>query len=250
MHILFIDESGTPPKPTVADPSYFVIGGIIIPEHNWHSIRDAMLGMKARRRIRGEIKWRYFAPGNTDNRNPMRHLDWPERDEIRSEIYQIICSHPDIRTMAAICSAPAAYAMQSISNQDDIYHLTYKTLSERFQYYLQDQSAPGRKELGIVVSDHRGPRDDKRLRGHHQKLLHSGAEFTSRYENMIEGLFLEQSNLSVGVQLADMVAGAIWRGFQKKDPRWAAMIDPSLRRNRNGQIPGYGIIKVPKIGWE
>ena len=90
MHILFVDESGTPPKPSDADPPYFVIGGVIIPEHSWHGIRDAMLGMKARRRIRGELKWRFFAPGNDDVRNPMRRLDFNERNEIREELYQII----------------------------------------------------------------------------------------------------------------------------------------------------------------
>jgi hypothetical protein len=70
MHILFVDESGTPPKPGKQYPRYFVVGGIIIPENVWHRIRDAMLGLKTRLRIRGELKWRYFSPNNDDPKNP------------------------------------------------------------------------------------------------------------------------------------------------------------------------------------
>jgi hypothetical protein len=41
-----------------------------------------MLGLKVRRQIRGELKWRYFAPANNDARNPMRNLDQATRDAI------------------------------------------------------------------------------------------------------------------------------------------------------------------------
>ena len=138
MHLLFADESGTPPKPGKAAPRYFVAGAIIIPEHLWHRLRDALFGMKIRRKIRGEFKWRYFAPDNDDAKNPMRHLDAKERDAIRAEIYSIICAEKGIRTMAAVRSAAAAYKMPSVVDQEGIYHLTYKTITERFQYCLQD----------------------------------------------------------------------------------------------------------------
>jgi hypothetical protein len=250
MHILFIDESGTPPKPSVERPRYFVVGGIAIPETAWHRIRDAMLGLKVRRKIRGELKWRYFAPTNNDARNPMRNLDQAARDAIRVELYQLICSESSVRTMASICSAKAAYQMPSVTAQDDIYHLTYKTISERFQYYLQDLSSlVGRKEFGIIVGDHRTSRDDTRLRRYHQMLLHSSVEFTSKYPNLIESLFLEPSNLSIGIQLADMVAGAAWRKFERNDDRWYSALEPSLRRSKSGRLDGYGIVKVPKRGW-
>jgi len=155
-----------------------------------------------------------------------------------------------VRTIASVCSAAAAYKMPSVTTQDDIYHLTYKTISERFQYYLQDMSTMvGRKEFGIIVDDHRGSKGDARLRRYHQMILHSSAEFTSRYDNLIESLFLEPSNLSVGIQLADMVAGAVWRKYERGDDKWYSVVEPSLRRSRSGRLLGYGIVKVPKYGW-
>lgn len=251
MHILFVDESGTPPNPGKAYPRYFVVGGVIIPEGGWASVRDALLGMKARRGIRGELKWRYFAPTNVDERNPMRKLGQDDRDAIRAEVYRTICTIGSIKTIAAVCSVEAAYKVPGVTTQDDVYHLTYKVMTERFQYYLQDLSrALRRDEYGIIVGDHRGSRDDdKRLRGAHQKLLHSGAEFVSDYRNLIESLFLQPSNLSVGIQLADMIAGAVWRKFERNDERWFAHCESSFRRSKSGELAGYGIVKVPKKGW-
>ncbi|HVB57335.1 MAG TPA: DUF3800 domain-containing protein [Candidatus Acidoferrales bacterium] len=248
MHVFFIDESGTPPGPGKGKDKYFVIGGVVIPEQVWHRVRDAMMGMKLRRKLRGELKWRYFAPNNDDKDNPMLKMSQEEKNEIRTEMYDIICSVKSIKSMACVACIEAAYEMPSIADRHDLYHFTYKPLSERFQYYLQDLSRTvGRTETGIVVADHRGAKDDKRFRGAHERLLYSGGEFTSKYPNLVESLFFQPSNLSVGVQLADMVAGAVWRKYEKGDGRWYAALEPSLRKApKTDQVEGFGIVLFPK----
>lgn len=250
MHVLFLDESGTPPKPGQEQQRYFVIGGVIIPEDVWHKLRDALFGMKIRRKIRGELKWRYFAQANDDPRNPLRALDQAARDSIRTELYGLITKETSVKSLAAVCSIKAAYNMPSINDQQGIYNLTYKVITERFQYYLQDLSrGKGRTEYGLIIADHRGRDDDKRLRAHHQMLVHSTAAFTSKYENQIESLLLQPSNMSIGIQFADMIAGAVWRKFEREDDRWYALMASSLRRSMGGNVDGYGIIKTPRNGW-
>jgi hypothetical protein len=250
MHLFFIDESGTPPKSGEDRSKYFVLGGIIIPEGVWQRIRDGMQGLKTRRRLRGEMKWRFFAPSNDDDRNPMRGLSQAERDDIRTELFRIMTAEKSVKFLATVVSAPAAYAMASVNSQDDIYHLAYKSITERFQYYLQDLGKTfGRTEYGIVIADHRGRQDDTRLRGQHQKLLHSSGEFISQYRNLVEGLFLAPSHQSVGVQLADLVAGAVWRAYDKDDARWLDLLRPAFRTSPSGAVEGWGIVKVPKAGW-
>lgn len=250
MHFLFMDESGTPPKPGADEPRYFVVAGAVIPEGVWHTLRDGLMGLKIRHRVRGELKWRYFAPANDDARNPMRGLNQTTRDEIRSDVYKLILTTRSVKTIACVVSGAAAYDMPSVNDQQDIYHLAYKGVTERFQYYLQDISREsGTKQYGIVVADHRGSNDDKLLRQVHQKLLHSKGEFISSYENLIEGLFLEPSHLSIGIQLADLVAGAIWRKFERGDNTWFDKLDGSFRASAIGQIEGFGLVKSPKRGW-
>jgi len=249
MHLLFLDESGTPPKPAGGKYRYFVIGGLIIPESEWHGLRDLVRGLKIRKRLRGELKWRYFAPDNDEEQNPMRKMGVPERNEIRTEIYtKIICGCKSVKSLACVCCAEAAYRFPSIVTQGDLYHGTYKPVSERFQYYLQDVSR-SQVERGIIVCDHRGINDDLRLRKHHERLLGSGGDFISTYENLIEGIFLQPSNMSIGIQLADMVAGAVWRKFERGDERWFNLLKPSFRCSRIGSIDGYGLVKFPKARW-
>jgi uncharacterized protein DUF3800 len=251
MHIFFIDESGTPPSPGKGKDKYFVIGGLVIPEQVWHGVRDALHGMKVRRKLVGELKWRYFAPNNTDPANPMLHRPQTERDEIRTEMYDMICRVKSIKSMACVACIEAAYDMPSITDRDDLYHFTYKPLSERFQYYLQDLSRTvGRTETGIIVADHRGAKDDERFRGAHEKLMYSPGVFTSTYDNLVESLFFLPSDCSVGVQLADMVAGAVWRKYERNDDKWYKALEPSIRKAPGGSVEGYGIIKFPKGTWK
>jgi len=250
MHLLFVDESGTPPKPGKEHPRYFVMAAVIIAEHKWSGIRDALFGLKRRRNIRGEIKWRHFAPDNDDASNPMRGLTQIDRDSIREELFGIITKQKNgITSIAAVCSAETAYKIPRVKTQEDIYRLTYKVLTERFQYYLQDCSTPSCTEFGIIICDHRGAQDDKRLRAHHQMLVHAAGGTTSIYRNLVESLFLQPSHQSIGIQFADLVAGAVWRKFERQDDRFFNLIEASLRRDRQGKIAGYGLIKVPKDGW-
>lgn len=68
----------------------------------------------------------------------------------------------------------------------------------------------------------------------------------SIYKNLIEGVFIAPSHLSVGIQLSDMVAGAVYRKFARQDSRFFDLIKTSFRKNNLGEIDGYGLIRWPK----
>lgn len=230
MQILFLDESGTPPTPQKQRDRYFVIGGLAIPDGVWHKVRDRVHGMKVRRKLIGELK----------------------RNEIRTELYEIICEIKSIRSVACVACIESAYEMASCTSPEDLYHHTYKPVSERFQYHLQDLTrAVGRAETGIIVADHRGPIPDARFRSAHERLLKKTQnDFTSDYPNLVESLFFLPSEISVGIQLADMVAGAVWRKFEKGDDYCYRQLEPSLRKSPSGKVEGFGIVKFPKGTWK
>jgi hypothetical protein len=208
--------------------------------------------MKVRRKLIGELKWRYFAQSNTDELNPMRDMSQQERNEIRTELYEIICGIKSIRSIACVACIEAAYEMTGCTSSVDLYHYAYKPVSERFQYHLQDLSRTvGRTETGIIVADHRGPAQDARFRVAHERLLtNTQNDFTSDYQNLVESLFFLPSAISIGIQLADMVAGAVWRKFEKGDDHCYRQLEPSLRKSPAGKVEGYGIIKFPKGSWK
>lgn len=207
-------------------------------------------GLKIRKKYHGELKWRFFAPDNSDDDNPMLDWDREDKEAFRKDVFGIITSEKSVRIVAAVCDAEAAYKLPSIKEQQDIYFGTYKVITERFQYFLQDVSrTSGHRTLGIVVADHRGKGDDAVMRTQHQRLLDSTGQFNSNYANLIEGLFLTPSHMSIGIQLVDMIAGAIWRNFESSDSRWLDVIKPAFRTGADGKIDGFGICRFPKNGW-
>jgi hypothetical protein len=244
MHMLFIDESGalTPKNKTPAN-GMFVLGGVVIPEDQWHHISKELSQLKEAYKIDGELKWRYFA---SNREGGIHHLDAAKKEEVRTKIFSIITRYKSVKIISAVVDVNKAYKLAYIKDQNDLYWFAYKQVTERFQYYLQDLSRlVGSKINGIVVCDHRGNKDDSQLRDLHQKLLSGGKFNQSTYDNLIEGVFLAPSHMSVGIQIADMVGGAIYRKYYTADDRFFNQIKTSIRE-RNGVIEGNGIVIWPR----
>ncbi|WP_186378709.1 DUF3800 domain-containing protein [Sphingobium sp. B2] len=100
-----------------------------------------------------------------------------------------------------------------------------------------------------MIADHRGKAQDENLRSRHHNLIDGNAPVFSSYPNYIETLFLTPSHHSVGIQFADMVAGALGRKFNSTDDRFYNRIEPALRKSAAGKIDGFGIAKFPTRGW-
>jgi hypothetical protein len=146
------------------------------------------------------------------------HLTTELKDEFRENLFKIITKRKSVKITACVAYAKNAYAKAYIKDEEDLYFHTYKPVTERFQYFLQDIGREvGTTQLGIIVADHRGKKQDDSLRSSHQRIIEDNAEFTTKYSCYIETLFLTPSHLSVGIQLADMVAGALGRGFNTGD---------------------------------
>ena len=251
MQILFIDESGTPPPPNrVHDVPYFVLGGIVIPEEVWPKLAKELDRLKSCYKIKGEIKWRYFANDRGGKPTSLSHLSADQKEAFRTEMYATIRTFKSIKIIGVVVNVAAAYALPYVNTADELYCISYKQLTERFQYYLQDLTRViGHIVHGIIVCDHRGPKDDERLRELHHSLMNSGNSNFSIYGNLVEGLFIAPSHLSVGIQFADMVAGAIFRCYKATDHRFYNQISDSIRTSPAGKIDGYGIVKFPKGKW-
>ncbi len=249
MQMMFVDESGTSPKPDkVTQNPYFVLGACVIPENYWHRVKADLEVIKHKFFVIGEVKWRYFAPPKSGaSTHSFSHMNAQEKESFRSDLYAIIKKYTSIRVLSVIVDTAKAYTLSYINNDDDIYWYAYKQLTERFQYYLQDISkTSGQKINGIIVCDHRGPKDDRRLQELHARLMLENHNAHSEYHNLIEGLFVAPSHLSVGIQFADMVAGAVLRKVKNGDERFYDQVVGSFRKSPTGSINGYGLVRFPK----
>ena len=245
MHILFSDESGSPKPPEKVVPGdLFVLGGAIIPEEVWHRVSKSMKVLQREYNAPGELKWRHFFTRNSDG--PLGHLSQQQKDEMRAKLYGVITSTKSIRLIAIVVDQERAYRLPGVDCLDDLYQRAYKVLSERFQYFLQDlERTSGMSVNGMIVMDNRGPRDDKLLQDFHSSLVNGEGRNRSTYGNLVEGLFIAPSHHSVGIQLADMVGGAVYRAESKGDRRFIDPLLNSFRASPTGVVDGYGIARVP-----
>ncbi len=249
MQLLFVDESGTSPTKEKAQSNpYFVLGAIAIPEDIWAKVAADFARIKDNFDVVGEIKWRNFSRDKENNKpHALSHLDGDLKNELRSQLFQLINNYKSIKLISVVVDTVKAYELSYINDGNDIYFYAYKVMTERFQYYLQDlERTVGQKINGIVVCDHRAPNDDTKLRELHYNLMNSTKGVVSKYDNIVEGLFIAPSHLSIGIQFADLVAGAIYRKFSANDDRFYDQISSSLRTSPTGQILGYGLAKIPR----
>lgn len=240
MHFCFVDESGTPPSQPNPERPYFTLGAVIIEDVAWRGIANSVHGFCTSNGLQGELKWRYFSPHNSSADNPMLGKSAEQRKSLSLSFARLI-ARQDLTIVACVTDIGAAYQYASVSNQQELYHFAYKPLSERFQYFLQDH-----KSVGIVIADHRGRDSDRLFRAHHGALTQSAGRAISRYGRFIEGLFLQDSCHSIGIQLADFVAGTIHRAYSTKDGELAALLKKKFRCDQNGSIQGHGLIHHPR----
>ncbi|PKU95406.1 DUF3800 domain-containing protein [Bifidobacterium pseudolongum] len=253
MQLLFLDESGTSPSPESVSKNpdknpYFVLGGLIIPEMEWKSLQYTLNSLKDEYGVVGEIKWRYFFPHpSSGKKTPLSHLTLEQINELRLRLFQIVACRPALCVVAAVVDTKRYYETHPGNDAEDMYHDAFGEVCSRFQYYLQDMSRQhdGRPFYGMVVIDERNHQQNRQLENFHYDLLTSSSPTATKFNNLVEGLFIAASHHSVGVQFADLVAGAVYRKVSKNDSSFYDIIERNVRCGQHG-VNGFGIISLPK----
>lgn len=249
MHMLFVDESGSAPEADKAQENpVFVLGGLALREDVWVDMARSLAALKRHHGIEGEIKWRHFAPdkGSRSAPSAMAHLGAPGKEGVRSELYRIIRRQACSRVLCVVADTVQAYASGQVRTASDLYWSCYELLTDRFLHFLDTEGELHRtRQHGIVVCDHRGAKDDALLRELHHRLFRHRWDTVDRVAALVEGLFIAPSHLSVGIQFADLVAGAVYRCYRHDDHRFMLQVQECLHRSSRGCVEGYGIVRFP-----
>ncbi len=121
---------------------------------------------------------------------------------------------------------------------------------QRVEMQIQTRSE---ENLAILFFDPISKRTDKLLRDIYFDLFKSG-DFISEYKHIKDSLNIENSHQSVGIQLADYIAGAfssMLKGisssnYERGKELYLEYVHPNLRKY-NGTIWGIGIREVPSM---
>lgn len=226
MHILFLDESGTP------DDGVFAVGGFAVRADRWHQVRsrwDACLdevGWPADR----ELKW----SGTLNGEVPPATAD---------AIYDCLAGLP-IECLATVLWPDVGRIRHEamFASDEDTYATALTFLAERFQRFLGHHDS-----YGVIVLDSRRREVDDRMRRFFVRIQREGTAF-SELERIVDGLLLGPSHFSLGLQLADLVVGCA-RSAQLnlgEGSRRLRQLEPVFMNHpASGKIDGVGLKLFP-----
>jgi Protein of unknown function (DUF3800) len=226
MHILFLDESGTPSDRT------FAVGGVAVPADEWSKLRAAWTYALAKHRwpIDREAKWHGVRTGGVP-------------PALADDLFGALADAPI--TCFVVVLRPLAGRKQRddlFATDEDTYATALTFLAERFQRFLAD-----RDSHGIMVIDSRRPEVDDRMRRFFERLQREGTPY-QQLDRIVDALFLGPSHYSIGLQAADLVVASALaaQGEQGDAKRWHKQL---LRRfathPATGAIEGVGLKVYP-----
>lgn len=152
----------------------------------------------------------------------------------------------DIPTLQSIISITSNSKDGKFPEQDMI--------GRHLNFHMQRiQMDMNKKGYAILFVDPVGDNVDRSMRQQYYDYLKNDA-YINNYANIKDSLNIEMSHHSLGIQLADIVAGAfssVLKNDHENKYQWGRdlfynYLKPTLRTNQNGDTLGYGIILEDK----
>lgn len=212
MYLLYADESGTTKDP---NQQYFVLAGFCVFERQGYWISEKLDRIAER-----------FNPADPNSvelhGSPMlngsgfwrRQLRTDREQAIQDALEAFMRSHPNNRIFASVIKKV------SISPQDPV-EFAFEQLASRFDHYLKRLHKNGDTQRGLIVFDKstyettlQTLATDFRTVGYTWDVIRNLAEVP---------LFLN-SRASRLIQLADLIAFAIFRNYERGDSRFYSII--------------------------
>jgi hypothetical protein len=232
VHLLFLDESGSPWQPQ------FVLGGVAIPADRWPELRSRWreLTSAGGRPREAEVKWT----------NVKRNGYLASRLADLLVECGITAFLVELETEEGRRVAPELFA-----SPEDTYATALMFVAERFQRFLADQGS-----YGVVILDQREGTQDERLRRFFRRLADGGTPFTG-LERIVDPILLSPSHHTLGIQAADLVVGSALTLSRAGEPaisqervKLARQLHERLlpcfaRHPHTGEIDGVGIKRFP-----
>lgn len=221
MYFMYVDESGDPGQwdparpPSQQGTSYFILTGVILPAREWRNYLTALVD------IRRQVKLRYGVPMRVELRgsvliNPRgdrRLKELPRR--LRVMLYRELLEAVAVRMPAAKVLNIYVNKLQpryvSTSNVD-LHMRSWEYLIQRYDTFLKKQEdAP----VGIIFADETNEVKIRRILRKMRVYNPVPSVYHGYYHNpvlrVVEDPVIRQSQHSYFVQLADLIAHALYR---------------------------------------
>jgi len=247
---MYIDESyGSKSK-------YVVLSGYIIKDSDWRSIDNSIRKLKKDLFDDESYNLKNIRRNKHEKNKLWQNLSDVKKQEFNTRFYEII------KNNATLITTLINKENMDYKNKPFYFQLAYSFLLQRFQYFLQEKS-----QNGFVVMDQAECSEEvKGLYSYHSSLLQEGIpikpttiqlkigdatvslkDYVRQKVNYIfENVFFDDDETNNMLQIADMVAAGISSKYNHGTDRYFKLIEPILRKSKEGKVEGYGLKIFPE----
>lgn len=249
MYIMYIDEAWDTIPLSQNGKKFLVLTGCIVHETEKLGIENRLREIKKSFYYDEDIEiksnyLRYANPDIPDIKSPLKLNDREKYNELEAKITEFLKNIP-VTLITVVIEKNAYWKKYPAQNP---YATAYTFLSERFQMFLESQE----DQLGICIVD---PREwqvmktnlDKEIDSLHHRLRWKPNYFGNKCSNIIERVLFSPSDLTVGIQIADLYSYATFHAYEYDEMDYWRYTETVLPKSyqRNGVVAGIGIKKFP-----
>ncbi|MGY1951641.1 DUF3800 domain-containing protein [Pseudomonas pergaminensis] len=234
MHLLYVDESGSPSDP---NQNFFILSGIAVFERQTHWIETQMNEIASR--FCPEDPYAIELHGSPMRSGKSEWRPFPMEDRIQAikDCLAIVSKSKGKYRLFASVVERGAYGA------DDPIKSCFEQIAFRFDKYLQRYNTQGRPERGIAIFD--TSHTEKSIQHLARSFKHDGHSF-GKLRNFAEVPLFLDSKASRMIQLADLVAFAIYRHYQADDSQYFDIIKNCFD-SVGGTVHGLHVRKASQL---
>lgn len=218
MHLLYVDDSGSVGNPA---EKHFILGGVAVFERGIYHVIEALDEVLKSFDLGGshhdiELHGTDMYGGRT---NPWRSVPRAKREAMLSQALGVVA-----RQRAAVRLFGVAVEKAHVAPDDAVEH-SFEEMCNRFNLFIQrtrNRSKDG-GQRGLVIMDEMRHEQPLQTLARHFRV--NGTRW-GKLRNMAEVPLFVDSKASRLIQLADLVAYAIWRRYEHQDGRFFDPIVP------------------------
>lgn len=217
MYLLYVDESGSVRNP---NERHFVLAGIAVFERQIYHLINSADAYVARYTTTGDGEL-HAAIMSRGAESPWKGI--PRKDRLAA-----IEGGLDVLVHAHSSVTAFAVAVDKTAVQDDPVEYAFEEICNRFNLFLSRHNSAqndGDQQRGLVVMDK--THYENPLQGLARHYREQGTRW-GRLRNLAEVPLFVDSAASRLIQLADLVAWAVWRRYEFSDTRYFDRIVPQF----------------------
>jgi len=209
MYLCYVDESGDCGR---NGSNYLILAGASLFCGQWRPVRrqldDLILKFFPNPPHPTEIHLAELRSG----RDVFRALSKQQRQELIRDFCRLTADllETELRVFAVIADKRWWFAKNPSKTGYDLYLELFEELANRFNLYLRRRYAQSTPTKGIMIGDHHNAALSNSLRDKLNLFYRQGTKWTT-FDHVIETMFFLESQMSPGIQIADLCSYSISR---------------------------------------